>query len=138
VGRRVNAAMVKWAPVIAWMAVIFSLSAQPGLRITENDGWDFLLRKMGHAIVYGVLAVLVLRALPRSIQIPGAVLFVLAFAVSDELHQTIVRDRSGSLRDIAIDLAGALVGIALWAWIARDRDRTPKMASTRGGSSPPR
>ena len=36
-------------------------------------------------------------------------LICLAYAVSDELHQTFVDGRSGEVRDVCFDLCGALI-----------------------------
>ena len=45
------------------MALIFFLSAQPNLRVSDEAGLDFVLRKIGHMVVFGVLAVLLFEAL---------------------------------------------------------------------------
>ena len=37
-----------------------------------------------------------------------------AYACTDELHQTFVRGRHGTPVDVAIDAAGALIGLAVW------------------------
>ena len=40
-----------------------------------------------------------------------------AYAAADEVHQTFVRGRHGSPVDVAIDAAGALVGLAAVRWL---------------------
>jgi hypothetical protein len=64
------------------LALIFVLSAQPDLS-TGLGFWDFLLRKLAHAGVFGVLALLRLRALGplTGRALPGAVTISLLFAV---------------------------------------------------------
>jgi len=97
-----------WLPIVLWAAVIFALSSIPSL----NSGlgiWDLILRKLAHAAEYALLAALLLRALARPWL---AFLFALAYAASDELHQHFVRGRTGTPRDVAIDAAGALIGLA--------------------------
>ncbi len=42
-----------------------------------------------------------------------AFLFILALAAADEIHQTFVPGRSGSLRDVLLDGAGILAGILI-------------------------
>ena len=53
----------------------------------------------------------------------GAATLATAYAVSDEFHQTFVAGRSGSPIDVAIDLAGILVALALLARNPRLRAR---------------
>jgi VanZ family protein len=99
-----------WAPPFALMALIFGLSAQPDL----NSGLglaDTIGRKIIHACEYGLLAFLWWRALRttemRATAIPIALLLTVAYAVSDEFHQTFVHGRHGSPVDVAIDSLGA-------------------------------
>jgi VanZ family protein len=92
------------------MAIIFALSAQPNL----NSGlgiWDLMGRKLAHMAAFGLLWALWQRALGRPL---AALAITLAYAASDELHQSFVRGRNGSLWDVAIDAAG--VGLAMLAW----------------------
>jgi hypothetical protein len=100
-------------PPLALMGVIFFLSAQPDL----NSGlgvWDTILRKMAHMTEYGLLWFLWWRALDHRLA-PVAVAITLAYAASDELHQTVVHGRHGSPWDWAIDAAGVgLAGLLVW------------------------
>ena len=54
----VRARLIRWAPAVGWMTVIFVLSAQPGLRVAEDPMLDYVLRKVGHVAVFAVLAML--------------------------------------------------------------------------------
>jgi VanZ family protein len=47
----------------------------------------------------------------------------LAYAISDEFHQTFVPGRSGAPRDVAIDLIGITAGLLLLSWNGRLRAR---------------
>ena len=95
-----------WAPVVAWAAVIFAFSAIPSLG-TGLGTWDLVLRKIAHATEFAILAALLVRALGH----PGwAVAIAIAYAVSDEIHQTFVSGRQGAPRDVAIDAVGVVVG----------------------------
>lgn len=106
-----------WLPVVAWMGVIFALSAQPDLP-HPNAGWaDFLVSSLAHATVFGVLALLFSRALgdrPRAGSL--AFLFSLLYALSDELHQAFVPGRVPDLWDLACDGLGAGLALLAWAW----------------------
>jgi VanZ family protein len=98
-----------WLPVLAWAGLIFTLSSIPDLG-TGLGTWDLVLRKLAHAAEYAVLGVLLLRAVGR----PSAA-FGLAtlYAATDEIHQAFVPGRQASPLDLAIDAAGAAVGIVL-------------------------
>jgi VanZ family protein len=97
--------------VVAWAALIFVLSSIPDLG-TGLGGWDVLLRKLAHAAEFAILGALLVRALRR----PGwAVALGIAYAVSDELHQSFVPGRQGSALDVALDSVGVVVGTVLAA-----------------------
>ena len=98
-----------WAPVVLWAAVIFALSSVPDLG-SGLGTWDTALRKVAHTAEYAILGALVLRAVRSA---PAAVLFASAYAVTDELHQTLVRGRHGSPVDWLIDTVGAALGVAV-------------------------
>jgi hypothetical protein len=99
-----------WLPVLAWAALIFALSSIPDLG-TGLGGWDLALRKLAHAAEYAVLGALLVRATGRG----GLALVVgTLYAVSDELHQTLVAGRMGSPVDVAIDALGVACGVFLW------------------------
>jgi len=114
-----------WLPPLVLMAVIFAVSAQPGL----NSGLgliDHIGRKIIHFSEYALLCFLWWRALRSVTNERRAVLlaFVLAsaYAVTDEFHQTFVEGRHGTPVDWLIDSAGAgLVAFQLW----RTRVRSP-------------
>ena len=99
------------------MAIIFALSAQPDLG-TGLGGWDLVLRKLGHMAEFGLLWWLWQRALGR----PGAAAVIaIAYAVSDEVHQSFVAGRHGSPTDVLIDAAGVAIAYALWARYSQPR-----------------
>ena len=100
----------RFAAPLLLMVLIFFLSAVPEL----NSGlgvWDTVLRKLAHMTEFGLLCALWMRALRRPVT---AAAIALAYAATDELHQTFVAGRTGSPWDWAIDAAG--VGLAVLAW----------------------
>jgi len=99
-----------WLPVVAWAAVIFTLSSIPSLS-TGLGIWDTILRKGAHLTEYAVLGGLLYRALSREAL---ALATGIAYAATDELHQYFVRDRHASLVDVAIDAVGLAAGMLLW------------------------
>ena len=112
-------ALNRLAPPLLLMAVIFVLSAQPNLS-SGLGTWDVVLRKLGHMAEYGLLWWLWWRALGSGSPLPAAAIAV-AYAVSDEYHQSFVEGRVGSPFDVLIDTAG--VALAHAAVRARARRR---------------
>jgi VanZ family protein len=99
-----------WLPVVAWAAVIFTLSSVPSLS-TGLGTWDTILRKGAHLTEYAILGGLLYRALGRE---PLALALGIAYAATDELHQYFVRGRHASPVDVAIDAVGVAVGMLVW------------------------
>ena len=99
-----------WAPVVAWAALIFALSSVPDLG-TGLGGWDVVLRKIAHTAEYAVLGALLGRATGR---VGLALALGVAYAVSDEIHQSFVPGRAGAPLDVAIDAVGVVCGVVLW------------------------
>ncbi len=111
------AALGRYAPPLALMALIFFLSAQSDLS-TGLGLWDLIGRKIVHATEYGVLFGLWWRALGYRNPVAAAAITV-GYAATDELHQTFVHGRHGTPVDVLIDAAG----VAIAARIARGRRR---------------
>jgi hypothetical protein len=104
-------------PPLALMVLIFALSAQPDL----NSGlglWDTVLRKLVHMAEYGLLWWLWRRAVGST---PAAAAITLAYAATDEWHQSFVSGRHGTPVDWAIDAAGIAIAIALHARYSQPR-----------------
>ena len=109
--------VLAWLPVIAWAAIIFTASAQPDLVFVPDAALDLVVRKLGHAAVFGVLALLLWRALVTTTRLrrpwAWAVVLAILYAVSDELHQGGVPGRHASPLDVAIDASGVLVAVVI-------------------------
>jgi len=109
--------VVAWLPVVAWAGVIFALSAQPNLRFVPDAGVDFLVRKAGHMGVFGILALLLWRAVGATTALrrpwAWALAVTILYAITDELHQGFVAGRHPSPVDVGIDAAGALVAVVV-------------------------
>lgn len=79
---------------------------------------QFPIRKAAHMTEYAVLSVLVMLALIvdgiKGIRLPViATIIAVAFAATDELHQRYVPGRYGCVRDVLIDAAGSIIGLAI-------------------------
>jgi VanZ family protein len=107
------------------MSVIFILSAQPSLPQHPEALLDLILKKAGHMVGYGILALLLWRAfsrgrgaLSRSALVAAFVVSIL-YAASDEYHQTFVPGRNGTLVDVGFDAVGALVALLVVGSLGR-------------------
>jgi VanZ family protein len=105
-----------WLPVVVWALAIFALSSIPDLG-SGLGTWDLVLRKVAHVGEYAVLGALLVRALERDW---AALLLGVAYAATDELHQSFVAGRNASPVDVALDASGVAVGIAVFR-LARSR-----------------
>jgi VanZ family protein len=133
-----------WLPVLIWMALIFTASADsksvprssriigPVLhwlfpRMTEESIKHVVVavRKTAHLTEYAVFALLLWRAFrkpvrndPRPWSWPlarGVILLAALYAATDELHQLFVIGRGASVWDVLLDTAGAACGMYfLW------------------------
>src|SRR6476661_2116678 len=143
-----------WLPVLGWLVVTFIGSTnvmsveqtsrfivpfllwlKPGM--TQQDVWIIMefMRHCAHVGEYAVLAFLMWRALRWGISVSmrmptlyGLVLLGCAlFAASDEFHQTFVKSRTPSVRDVLLDVTGASLGLLIAAIFA---NRWPKNSLT--------
>ena len=117
-----------WLPILVWAGVIFAFSAVSNLRVAPEADVDFVVRKAGHMFVFGVLAVLVWRALAYSVvrrAILWSWLVTTTYAASDELHQAFTPGRHPSPVDVGIDSVGALLFLlVLTLWLRRGRSKS--------------
>ena len=131
-----------WLPLLIWLGVMFAgstnlMSSQQTSRYTVpllllfNPGvsphasWIILvvLRKSAHITEYAILSFLLWRSLRSSsalraktiICFGAALLGCAIFAASDEFHQTFVKSRTPSFRDVLLDVAGATLGLLIGA-----------------------
>ncbi len=129
-----------YAPVIAWLALIFYLSTpaggsgnslvllykliallEPGhVRHLRPEDWDpanYMVRKLSHISEYAVLALLMFRALQfgaarlKRFSLGAAWLFCVLYACSDEWHQAFVPGRTSTPRDVCFDAFGAALAL---------------------------
>jgi VanZ family protein len=135
-----------WVWVLLWMSIVFTGSTDllsgthtsrflepflrwvfPGISRAGLEWGHLLVRKAGHLTEYGVLAALGWRALqPKGIHDPSraasryglAFALCVAYACSDEYHQSFYPSRYASWGDVAIDSAGAALVLG-WIWCRR-------------------
>ncbi len=104
--------IIYWIPPLALMILIFYLSSRESLSVSDKYFFNFLFFKSLHVIEYGLLFLLLLRALHKtthySLRKSLFIAFLISFfyAISDEVHQTFVPTREGRPRDVFIDTIG--------------------------------
>lgn len=114
-----NYSPLRWLPSLIVMAAIFIFSSLPAARVPFFGSIDIFVKKGGHAIGYALLGLAYFYALPPRLSAGYrwllALLMAFLFALSDEYHQSFVDGRTSSLRDVAIDTAGAAVALSFGA-----------------------
>lgn len=111
--------LIAWLPVFAWCLFIFCASSIPSPQPTQTF-LDFILHKIFHLFEYGVLFILVYRVSKDPIL---AILFVILYGFSDEIHQSFVLTRGASFRDVLIDFFGGMLG---WRFILQTQPNKRK------------
>lgn len=132
-------------PLVAWMGVIFFFSTDraadantkpvigqilgrflPGIarRLTpaQRERVDWNLRKSAHVTEYTILALLAYRAVAfgdprfrhRNVVVP--LLLGVAYAASDEYHQSFYPSRGAKAQDVVYDTLGVLSGVVICLW----------------------
>jgi VanZ family protein len=154
--------LARWVPVFCWMTVIFLAStdalsaARTGSFITplllrlfpHISPWalDWIhlgIRKTAHLVEYGILGLLLWRAIPERRTNPevadwsraGVALLVATFyGATDEYHQSFVPSRGPSVHDVMIDSCGAAIVLTLICLANRRRPRqNPDAAPSPAG-----
>ena len=100
-----------WLPFVFWAGFIFYLSSIPNLKASQHPFWDEIIRSFLHFFFYLILYLLCFRAIGKKSL--HCFLFVLAYSISDELHQYFVPTRSFQFADLVIDNIGNLLGLFL-------------------------
>ena len=114
----------RYGPPLALMAAIFAFSAQPDLS-SGLGTWDLVLRKLAHMAEFGLLWWLWLRALRFDRPLAAAAITI-AYAATDEVHQTFVEGRHGTPVDVGVDAVGvALAWLAMRLWVTRRQQPPP-------------
>ena len=130
----------RYGPLVVWAALIFIgsssvLSAAHTSAVLRPVLWlfphaseatlalvHFLVRKAGHLTEYAILALLAARTFRtssgeflRTRWFWVSLLFLVAYALSDEFHQSFVPSRTASIYDSMIDSAGGLAALVFLA-----------------------
>jgi VanZ family protein len=121
--------IIAWAPVIMWMGVIFFMSSRQRISVSQDSDVNFLFFKTLHIIEYAFLYLLCVRAFRMGSRVErkniygAAFILTVVYAITDELHQTLVPTREGHVRDVIIDAVGA--GIS-WIFLKHISPKVPR------------
>jgi len=111
-----------WLPAVLMMAVIFGFSSTPSIELPNFGLWDVLVKKGGHMLGYGLLALAYWAGL-RFEKRRGwlALLLAVFYAITDEFHQFFVPGRHPSVVDVLVfDGGGAAIALGLvYLWRAK-------------------
>ena len=140
---------IKYILVISWMLVIFLMSNEIAgtssarsdeiVRTIQSFGVSapadlltFLVRKAAHISAYFVLGILIYSLLKEyrlhiKHLIIASIALAMLYACTDELHQMFVPGRSGEVRDVLIDTAGAAAGVGTYAAVVHKLYKKPEL-----------
>lgn len=143
--RRFGLFIKYWLPPLLWMSLIFFGSADsasvshssriigplvrwlfPALSENGVDTCVLVARKCAHLTEYGLFAMLLWRAIRQPVardtrpwkwrEAGLALIIVVCYASTDEIHQLFVPGRGPSVHDVLIDTLGGTLGLLLlWA-----------------------
>ena len=100
----------KTYPIFKWILLTFTNLDPKTIRVLHS--W---FRKSLHVICYGFLSVLWYRSLAATIPERRRACLILALVLTlvvsllDEGHQMFLKNRTGNLRDVGLDMAGAVL-----------------------------
>lgn len=106
----------RWGPAVLMMAVIFIFSARPSAEMPSFGFLDYVVKKGGHMLGYGLLAL----AYWHGLDLEGGKKWLawglaISYAITDEVHQNFVPGRHPSPVDVLVfDNLGAILGLILW------------------------
>ena len=126
--------LYRWGPAILFMVVIFSFSSVPSTEMPNFGLVDFIIKKGGHALGYGLLALTYLRGLrgehPERSKLVQTIWTAWALSVlysaTDEFHQSFVPGRHPAVTDVMIDSAGAALALFLVYRYLTNKSDQPK------------
>jgi VanZ family protein len=123
----------RWFPALLLMTAIFIFSSQPSDDLPHFDSWDRVVKKMGHAIGYGLLALSYLHFFNYDKKRYWlSWLLAVLFSATDEYHQSFVPGRHSSPVDVLVfDNFGALFALLLhWFYWRRDEKENQQGGTT--------
>ena len=118
---KITGLLWRWGPALLMMAVIFGFSSIPSTKMPMFSFLDLIIKKGGHALGYGLLALFYLRGFKgdskdlKILWLYLAWMMALVYSVTDEFHQSFVTGRQPAATDVLIDALGATIALILGA-----------------------
>jgi VanZ family protein len=118
----------RWGPVAVCLGIIYVGSEQPAVRRAPQK-IEYAVAKISHVLEFAALGAALNRAVaPAGSTLPlrsilATTAFSTIYAASDEFHQTFTPGRTASVRDVVIDLMGALIGTFAYRMISERRSQ---------------
>ena len=108
-----------WLPAGIWALVIFKLSSGTVPQFSSLFWPNFAFMKSAHALFFGILAILIYRALvaygvSKDKAIIWAIMITMFYGATDELHQLFTQGREARFKDIGFDTIGGTLGVLIW------------------------
>ena len=128
-----------WVFALTWTIIIFKLSSGqfsaqstgglvdkiififwPKISLAHLDLVHFIIRKLAHLSVYGILSLLWSWVFKpeaenwNTVWVTKVLFICLCAASLDETHQSLIQSRTGSPIDVIIDISGAGLAQVLW------------------------
>jgi hypothetical protein len=110
-----------WLPVLLWAAVIFTFSNMKTHQASNIYWQEFIVKKTAHLVEYSIFYILIYRAILNTTNFNKkktaafALIILVLYAISDEVHQSFTPGREPTIRDVLIDsTAGLLAWTAIW------------------------
>lgn len=129
--------------LIFWCFLIFYFSNQPGSVSDVSSGVivniikkiipgnyhtiTFIVRKLAHVSIYFILYLLTFNCFKRFNVSKYTFYFCLLYAISDEIHQLFIVNRSCELRDILIDTTGIILAYLITKKIEKRKEKLAKI-----------
>ena len=116
---KINSFVERWGLALLIMAAIFGFSSVPSADMPVFVYLDLIVKKGGHALGYGLLALSYLRGLKGNSKDVGLKRLVIAwgmatlYSATDEFHQSFVLGRNPTAIDVLIDSLGAALALVL-------------------------
>jgi len=124
---KVSLMLQYWGLAVLMMTAIFGFSSIPSNEMPNFGLLDLIVKKGGHALGYGLLALSYLHGLkgnsgeivPRWLYMAWGI--AVLFSTTDEFHQSFVPGRHPAVTDVLIDSVGAATALFLADWYYKQK-----------------
>jgi len=109
-----------WLPLVAYCVFIYVQSSYPSPERLPTFEFSDKVMHFGAFVVMGVLFYRAYHTLPfeKILQwiVPLSMISASLYGISDEIHQSFVPYRHGSIGDVIADVLGSVCGVYIYHW----------------------